>query len=70
VKISCSGADFLFFRCVLPTNMNLAFTRGTKLGAVFIKLVDFLEAKSIKLNIIAESQPFSRDFTKQVMTSI
>ena len=50
--------------------MNLAFTRGTKLGAVFIKLVDFLEAKSIKLNIISESQPFSRDFTKQVMTSI
>jgi hypothetical protein len=49
---------------------EVGFTRGTKLGAVFIRLVDFLEVTSIKLNITAESQPFSRDFTKQVMTSI
>jgi hypothetical protein len=70
VKIICSGADFLFFRYVVPTNMKLAFTRGTKLGAVFIKLVDFLEVKSINLNTIAESQSFSRHFPKQVMTSI
>jgi hypothetical protein len=46
VKIICSGADFLFFRCVVPTNMKLAFTRATKPGAVFIRLVDFLEVKS------------------------
>ena len=41
MKIICSDADFLFFRCVLLTNMKLAFTTGTKVGEVFIKLVDF-----------------------------